>query len=87
MTDYTIVHHPDEDKPWFVMDSDLIFDTFTTEQEAIDMVKKMDQCGLFRERVQMLVEEFSDGMDIRPMEFIHMVENSVGRTIRGLWSE
>ena len=86
MGDYTIVHHLDEDKPWFVMDSDLIFDTFTTEQEAIDMVKKMDQCGLFRERVQMLVEEFATDMGVEPMEFIYMVENNFGRTIRRMWS-
>jgi len=85
MSDYTIVHHPDEAKPWFVMDSGLVFDTYDNEQDAITMVTELDQTGLFCDRVRRLVDDFASDMDVSPVEFIYMVENNVGRTIRGLY--
>jgi len=86
MSDYKITHIPDDDHPWKVMDDGLVFDDFDREEDAQKFITEIDECGLFGDRVQMLVEEFADKMDITSLEFIYMVENHLSRTLRGLWS-
>ena len=84
MSDYTIIHHPDEANPWFVMDCDLVFDTFKEKADAVTFIAEMDTYIGFSHDLQKLVEQYADNMDLSHIEFIRLVEFNIAGTLRGL---
>ena len=88
MSDYKVVFNEDSEYPnkWEVLDDDLVFDRYATEDEAKEFIHELEQTAQFCHQVQMSVEAFATIMDIQPIEFIHMVENHQTRTLRGLWA-